>query len=188
MSLCILFLVLNGIFFRYFGLLLLFYFLLVYEICVSWWSFTGVLSDSKSPQVSRTLLSILVDLNNVVIWMVSICPPISNNFSPLSKTLGTVPSASITIGITVTFNFYSFFFYISFKYLPLFSLSLVFILWSAGTAKSTIRQVFFLFIIIIIYSLEFFTSVLADGFSLEFGWQQVPSSLQISPQYSGRSQ
>ena len=36
--------------------------------------------------------------------------------------------------------------------------------------------------------LEFFTSVLTDGFSLEFEWQQVSSSLQDSPQYSGRSQ
>ena len=27
------------------------------------------LSDSKSPQVSRTILSILADLNNAVIWM-----------------------------------------------------------------------------------------------------------------------
>ena len=34
----------------------------------------------------------------------------------------------------------------------------------------------------------FFTSVLADGFSLEFEWQQVSSSLQDSSQYSGRSQ
>ena len=36
--------------------------------------------------------------------------------------------------------------------------------------------------------LEFFTSVLADGFSLEFEWQQVSSSLQDSSQYSGRLQ
>ena len=35
--------------------------------------------------------------------------------------------------------------------------------------------------------LEFFTSVLADGFSLEFDWQQVSSSLQDSFQDSGRS-
>ena len=38
------------------------------------------------------------------------------------------------------------------------------------------------------YSLEFFTSVLADGFSLEFERQQVSSSLQDSSQYSGRPQ
>ena len=36
--------------------------------------------------------------------------------------------------------------------------------------------------------LEFFTSVLADGFSLEFEWQQVSSSLQDTSQYSGRPQ
>ena len=35
--------------------------------------------------------------------------------------------------------------------------------------------------------LEFFTSVLADGFSLEFEWQQVSTSLQDSTQDSGRS-
>ena len=42
--------------------------------------------------------------------------------------------------------------------------------------------------IIIVYSLEFFTSALADGLSLEFEWQQVSSSLHDSTQYSGRSQ
>ena len=29
------------------------------------------LNDSKSPQVSRTLLSILTDLNNTVVWMIA---------------------------------------------------------------------------------------------------------------------
>ena len=43
-------------------------------------------------------------------------------------------------------------------------------------------------IIIIIYSLEFFTSAFADGLSLEFEWQQVSSSLQDSSQYYCRSQ
>ena len=40
------------------------------------------LSDSKSPQVSRTLLSILAVLNNVVVWMVSTYPPTSKSSSP----------------------------------------------------------------------------------------------------------
>ena len=35
---------------------------------------------------------------------------------------------------------------------------------------------------------KFFTLALADGFPLEFEWQQVPSGLQDSAQYSGRSQ
>ena len=48
----------------------------------------------------------------------------------------------------------------------------------------------YLFIICLDYvltPLELLTSVLADGFSLEFKWRQVSSSLQDSSQYSGRS-
>ena len=33
------------------------------------------LSDNKSPQVSRTFISILSVLNSVVVWMVSTRPP-----------------------------------------------------------------------------------------------------------------
>ena len=43
-------------------------------------------------------------------------------------------------------------------------------------------------IIIIIHSLELFTSALADGFSQESEWQQVSSSLQDSSLYSGSFQ
>ena len=49
-------------------------------------------------------------------------------------------------------------------------------------------QVFIIIIIIIIYSLKFFPSVLAGGLLLEFQWQQVSSTLQDSSQYSGSSQ
>ena len=41
--------------------------------------FPKILSDSKSLQVSRTLLSILTNLNSDVLWMVSIFPLISNS-------------------------------------------------------------------------------------------------------------
>ena len=51
-----------------------------------------------------------------------------------------------------------------------------------------ILYLLFIIVIIIITPLEFFTSVLADGFSLEFEWQQVFSSLQDSSQDSGLSQ
>ena len=71
--------------------------------------FHSSLSDSKSPQVSMTLLGILAVLSNSVVWMISI--------------------------------------------LLLLLLLLLFTPW------------------------EFFPSVLADGFSLEFEWQQVSSSL-----------
>ena len=83
--------------------LVLYYYLLV------WKFFTPILCDgfhwslsvSKSPQVSRTLLSILADLNSAFIWMVStrvlICP--------VTSPLVTVPSAQISICIIVTFMF-----------------------------------------------------------------------------------
>ena len=45
------------------------------------WSF-GV---SKFPRVSKTLLCILADLNNAVVWVIPIRLPISYSFSPLSK-------------------------------------------------------------------------------------------------------
>ena len=67
------------------------------------------LSDSKSPQVSRTLLSILAVLNNVVVWMVSTRPPTSKSSSPFSNPLVTIPNAPITIGIIITLLFHSFF-------------------------------------------------------------------------------
>ena len=68
----------------------------------------GSLSDSKSPQVSWTLLSILADLNNTVALMVFTHPLVSKSSSPCTSPLVTVPRAPMTIGIIVTFMFYSF--------------------------------------------------------------------------------
>ena len=107
------------------------------------------LSVNKSPQVSGTLLSILADLNNVVVRMVSIHSFISKSSGPFINPLVTVPRAPITIGL----------------------LSLLLLL-----------------LLLLFTPLEFFTSVLADGFSLEFEWQQVSSSLLDLSQDSGRSQ
>ena len=67
------------------------------------------LSDSKSPEVFRTFLSILAVLNNVVVWMVSTRPPTSKSSSPFSNPFVTVPKVPITIGIIVTSKFHSFF-------------------------------------------------------------------------------
>ena len=100
------------------------------------------LRDSKSPQVSSILLRILADLNNDVVWMVSIGPLICKSFRPCTKPLGTVPGLLITVGITVTFMLHSFFTSLArSRYLSLFSLSFIFILRSAGTTNSTFRQV-----------------------------------------------
>ena len=69
------------------------------------------LSDSKSPQVSRTLLTILADLNNAVIWMIPASPTISNSSGSITNPLDIVPSTPITFGITVTLAFHNLFSY-----------------------------------------------------------------------------
>ena len=64
--------------------------------------------ERKFPQVSRTLLSILADLSNTVVWIVSSCPLIPKSFSSYINPLVTVSRAPITIGISVTFMFHCF--------------------------------------------------------------------------------
>ena len=91
------------------------------------------LSDSKSPEVSRTLLSVLANLNNAEVCMVSTRPLISKSGSPFIDPLVTVLRAPIKIGINVTFMFRSFFIsLVRSKYLSFFSLSFNFTLWSTG--------------------------------------------------------
>ena len=117
------------------------------QLMVFHWS----LSDSKSTQVSRILLSILAVLNNVVARMVSTRLPTSKFSSPFSNPLVSVPKVPITIDIIVTLMFHSFFNSLArSRYLPYFLYSFSFILWSAGTAKSTILQVLFFFLLLII--------------------------------------
>ena len=67
------------------------------------------LSDNKSPQLSKTLLSSIVYLNNVVVWMVSTHALIFKSSSPCNNPLVTVQRTPITTGITITFQFNSFF-------------------------------------------------------------------------------
>ena len=96
------------------------------------------LSDTKSHQVSRTLLSILANLNNAVVWMVTTRLLISNSSIPFINTLATGLSAPFTIGTTVTFMFHSCCFFSSLTrsyYLSFFSPSFSFILWSVWTSK-----------------------------------------------------
>ena len=136
------------------------------------------LSDSKSLQVSRTLLSILAVLKNVV-WMDSTRLPTIKSYSSLNNPVVTVPKAPITIGIIVTFMFHSFFNSLArSRYLFFFSISFSFILWSAGTAKYTILQVLCCYHYYHYYLLiRVFASALADGLSLEFEWLQVSRTL-----------
>ena len=107
------------------------------------------LSDSKSPQVSRTRLSVLAVLSNADVWIVSTRPPTSKSSRPFNNPLATVPNAPITIGTIVAFMFHSFFNSLArSRYLSFFSPSFRFILWSARTAKSIILQILFLLLII----------------------------------------
>ena len=103
------------------------------------WSFTGVwvtASLLKSPG----LFSVFYLLNNVVVWMVSTRPPTSKSSSPFSYCTK-----------STNYNWYNchlhvpYFFQFPSKvevFILLFTF-FQFILWSAGTAKSTILQVLF---------------------------------------------
>ena len=109
------------------------------------------LSDSKSPQVSRTHLRILAVLSNAVVWIVSTRPPTSKSSRPFNNPLVIVPNAPITTGTIFTFIFHSFFNSLSrSRYLSFFSLSFRFILWSTRTAKSTILQILFLLLLLLL--------------------------------------
>ena len=110
------------------------------------------LSDSKSPQVSRTLLSILAVFSNAVVWMVSTRPPTSKSSRPFNNPLGTVPKAPIMIGIIVTFMFFQF----SSKVKVLISLFIFFQFYSVVCRDSKVDNLadflFFFFSLFIIRS------------------------------------
>ena len=130
--------------------------------------FRWSLSDSKSPQDSRTLLSILAVLNNAVVWMVSTRPPTSKTSRHFSNPLVTIQNAPITIGIIVTCMFHSFFQFSS-KVEVLILHFTFFQFYSVVNRDSKVDYFadFFFFWLIIIHLLDLFTSALADGFSLE---------------------
>ena len=109
----------------------------VFHISASWF-FYWSLSDSKSPQVFRTLRSILADLNNDVLWMVSTRPLISKSSCPF-------------INLFVLLSFSGSIFFLQFSGIvrpSFFSFSFSFTLNSNGMVKSTIRHVLFFLITI----------------------------------------
>ena len=73
-----------------------------FKLVVIYWN----LIDSLFPQVSRTHLSILVDVNNAVIWMVSILPLIYSSFRTFPKLLRIVPSTPNTTNIMLNCIFH----------------------------------------------------------------------------------
>ena len=126
------------------------------------------LSDSKSPQVSRTLLSILADLSNAIICIVFTRPPTSKSSSPFSYPLVTVPNTPITIGIIVTCVFHSFFNSLArSRYLSFFSLSVLFC-GQPGPSSSfsvlfTLVLLLFLFLYLYVSGFWPFSAILSFG-------------------------
>ena len=103
--------------------------------------FQWSLSDSKSPQVSKDFLSIQAGLSNVLVWMVSILPLISNSSCLFSNLLGPFQVHRVQLVLlsplcpTV------------FSALWLFSLSFIFTLWIDETAKVHKMIVHFYFLV-----------------------------------------
>ena len=82
------------------------------RVFLHWWSFALMVSlwilRDKSLQVFRILLSILADVNNAVVWMVSSRPLFS-----MSSKLFISPLRDYTDGTNYNFMFHSFFFLFS---------------------------------------------------------------------------
>ena len=76
---------------------------------ISFLSFESFFYTSKSPKVPRTLFSILADLTDALVCIVSTRPLIPIFAIPRTSSLMTLPSAPVTIGITVIFIFHVFF-------------------------------------------------------------------------------
>ena len=110
------------------------------------------LSDSRSPQVSRTLFSILAILNNAVVWMVSTRPSTYKSSRPFHNLLVTVPKAPISVDIIVNFMLHSFFLQFSSKVEVLISLFTFFQFYSVVSRDSKVdnfSDFFFLLLIIV---------------------------------------
>ena len=113
-------------------------------------------SDSKSSQVSRTLLGI----HNLVVWMVSTHPDIFNSSSPFINPSMTVPRAPITIGMNVTFMFSFFPSLARSRYLSFFSISHKLLYGQPGLqspqfASSLFFSFFFFFFIFLLIIIRF---------------------------------
>ena len=101
-------------------------------------------SDSESTHRYRILLSILANLNNAGILMISVRHPISCSSNSLTQPLRTVRSATIIIATAITFIFHkNFVSLVKSRYLSIFSFSVIFtpFFFFAGMVKSTVQQV-----------------------------------------------
>ena len=128
------------------------------------------LSD-KCPQVSRTLLSIQADFGSAVVWIFSNRPLISKSFSPFTNPLVTVPRAPITIGITVTSMFHSFFkFPCKFEVLILFAFIQFYSVVSRDSINRNSAGSLFLIFFFSFFFFFFFLIIIRSGRLAEIRW------------------
>ena len=144
--------------------------------------FHGSLSDSKSPQYSRTFLLILAVLNNVVFWTVSTRPLISKSSSPFDNPLLIVTRAPVTTGMNVTFILHSFSISIKVEVLNPFHFLSVLISVQPGQQCPQFCKISFLLIIIII-SLRVFFYISVSWRSFTEVWV-IPSLLKCPGLFS----
>ena len=120
------------------------------------------LSDTKTPEVSRNILSILAVFNNVVVWMVSTRLSNSKSFRPFNNPLACVAKALITIGTVVNLIFHSFFFQFSSKFKVLILLFPFFQFYSVVSRDSKVDN--------FANSLFFLLSIIRSGLLVEIRW------------------
>ena len=104
------------------------------------WSFSTEVWTTASPLVSRTLLCILVDGANAVVWMVWASSLISNSSKSSFQVFRDCSKRAITIGFIITLMFHNFLISLArSKYMSFFSHSLIFPRWYAKMTKSKIQ-------------------------------------------------
>ena len=97
---------------------------------------------------------------------------ISKSSNPIINPSVTVPRAPVTIGINVTFMFHSFFFQFPSK-VEVHILPFTFFQYDSKLSRDINSEL----LLLLFTPLEYFTSVLAAGLSLEFEWLQVSRTL-----------
>ena len=68
-----------------------------------------IFSDSNSPWLSGTLLSIQADPSNALVWPVKILPQIPGSLNLISNLFEIDPRPLIMTGITITYKCHTFF-------------------------------------------------------------------------------
>ena len=123
------------------------------HISVSWSYFTDVCVTTAILKYPGLFSSILADRHIASIWMVSTRPLIYKSSSAFINRPVTVPRKQLRLVTNVIFKFPIFSSSLErLRYLSFFSLPFNFILWSGGTAKSTILRFLFFFLLIVIRS------------------------------------